>query len=185
MNISRQSALASGERRYFTGMPCKHGHISERLVSTRACCKCAALAVSAYNKANGKKIAALVKTWRIENPVKYAAHQQASIASPSKRIAKRMSVAMRKAMNGAKAGRSWERIVGYTVGELRSHLEKQFTPRMSWANADEWHIDHIVAKSTFDHSIESELKACWALANLRPLMALENMQKHSKSTHLI
>lgn len=39
--ISLEEAKKQGLKRYFTGEPCKHGHVSERLVSNRGCCECA------------------------------------------------------------------------------------------------------------------------------------------------
>lgn len=41
--ITRKQAKAKGLKRYFTGVPCKHGHISDRHVSTAACRECARL----------------------------------------------------------------------------------------------------------------------------------------------
>ena len=38
--ISRQEALAQGLPRYFTGVPCKHGHISERFIGNSQCYQC-------------------------------------------------------------------------------------------------------------------------------------------------
>lgn len=38
--ISRDEALAQGLLRYFTGEPCKHGHVAERYVKNRACLEC-------------------------------------------------------------------------------------------------------------------------------------------------
>jgi len=38
--ISRSEAKEKGLTYYFTGKPCKHGHICERYVSTRACTGC-------------------------------------------------------------------------------------------------------------------------------------------------
>lgn len=38
--ISRSDAIACGLKRYFTGVPCPKGHISERLVSSRGCARC-------------------------------------------------------------------------------------------------------------------------------------------------
>ena len=35
--ISRADAKARGLKRYFTGIPCKHGHVSERNTSTTGC----------------------------------------------------------------------------------------------------------------------------------------------------
>lgn len=47
--ISRSEALARGLKRYFTGKPCKHGHIAERLVSQTNCCECDRLRLLAAN----------------------------------------------------------------------------------------------------------------------------------------
>lgn len=47
----RDKAISAGELRYFTGRPCKRGHISERLVSNHACIECS----SVMNKKNRKK----------------------------------------------------------------------------------------------------------------------------------
>ena len=38
--LSRSQAIALGEKRYFTGKPCRHGHVVERYMSTGACCAC-------------------------------------------------------------------------------------------------------------------------------------------------
>lgn len=38
--ISRQQAIEQGLTRYFTGISCKHGHISEKLLSNRTCVEC-------------------------------------------------------------------------------------------------------------------------------------------------
>ena len=37
---TRQEALEAGEARYFTGEPCKHGHVSERWVMSGRCIAC-------------------------------------------------------------------------------------------------------------------------------------------------
>lgn len=38
--ITRKEAVARGLKRYFTGLPCKNGHIDERFVSTAHCKEC-------------------------------------------------------------------------------------------------------------------------------------------------
>jgi len=48
--ISRQEALAKGSKRYFTGKPCKRGHTSERLISTRVCIECSKIHEKKYSK---------------------------------------------------------------------------------------------------------------------------------------
>lgn len=39
--ITRDEAKASGLKRYFTGEPCKRGHVAERYVNNGQCCGCA------------------------------------------------------------------------------------------------------------------------------------------------
>jgi hypothetical protein len=38
--ISRAEAKAKGLKRYFTGKPCKHGHVAERVVFNATCVDC-------------------------------------------------------------------------------------------------------------------------------------------------
>jgi hypothetical protein len=77
--------------------------------------------------------------------------------------------------------------VGYSIAELRNHLERQFTKGMSWErfNAGEIHIDHILPQASFDLSDQEEWKSCWALSNLRPLWKKDNCDKRAKITHLL
>jgi len=53
---------------------------------------------------------------------------------------------------------------------------------VTWDNYGEWHIDHIIPKSIFNYTdvIHIDFKRCWALDNLRPLWAMENLKKHTK-----
>jgi hypothetical protein len=79
----------------------------------------------------------------------------------------------------------WQKAVGYTVEQLKEHLEKQFDDKMNWENHGTlWHIDHIKPKSLFEYdSIDNpEFKKCWSLDNLQPLEAKENIRKSNKYT---
>lgn len=48
--ISRDSAKEMGLKRYFTGVPCKYGHVVERQVSNQGCMTCANERVKAASK---------------------------------------------------------------------------------------------------------------------------------------
>jgi len=80
-------------------------------------------------------------------------------------------------------------LFGYSIIELKTHLEKQFSKDMSWDNygngVDKWNIDHITPQSKFNLSKEVELISCWSLPNLRPLWSCENSSKNNKVTHLL
>ncbi len=55
--ISWSQARALGLKRYFTGKPCKHGHVAERQVSSLTCLGCLAPKRKAWNCANPEKMA--------------------------------------------------------------------------------------------------------------------------------
>lgn len=90
-------------------------------------------------------------------------------------------------LKGAKAGRAWKDIVGYGPDELREHLERQFTKGMSWGNYGKWHVDHIIPLSSFAVSgpDDPEVKRAWALTNLRPLWAKDNLKKSKRVETLL
>ena len=73
-------------------------------------------------------------------------------------------------------------LLGYSPDVLKRHLEKQFIDGMTWDNYGEWHIDHIIPQSAFyiTSAEDIDFKRCWALNNLRPLWASDNIKKHSK-----
>jgi len=72
--------------------------------------------------------------------------------------------------------------VGYSLDELKLHLESQFTEGMSWENYGKWHIDHIIPLSSFDiqNYDDKSFKKCWSLENLQPLWAEDNLKKSNK-----
>lgn len=53
---------------YFTGKPCKHGHISKRLSSTKTCYECHKIRTKSWRDRNKEKMADLVRAWRSKNP---------------------------------------------------------------------------------------------------------------------
>jgi hypothetical protein len=109
---------------------------------------------------------------------------------PSFRLRKRMASRMWKALarhGGNKARRSWQELVGYSVDDLRRHIERQFLRGMSWENSHLWHIDHILPIAGFGpmQPGDETFLACWALTNLRPLWKSKNIAKGSKREHLL
>jgi hypothetical protein len=60
-------------------------------------------------------------------------------------------------------------MLGYSALDLKCHIEKLFTPGMSWNNYGEWHIDHM--RPVINFSDTDDVKEVCALSNLRPLWA--------------
>ena len=87
-----------------------------------------------------------------------------------------------KEKGSSKNGYSWEKIVNYTTQELMEHLENQFIEGMTWNNYGKWHVDHIKPISSFNFTSyeDDEFQECWALNNLQPLWAQDNLIKSNK-----
>lgn len=102
-------------------------------------------------------------------------------------VSSRMSTAVKRGLRSGKAGARWTEILPYSPQELRSHLERQFLPGMSWENMGKWHIDHIIplASFKFEHWSDPDFQAAWSLTNLRPLWAVDNQKKHSRRDLLL
>ena len=93
-------------------------------------------------------------------------------------ISSAIRLSLRK--RGTKKNRQkWETLVGYNVCDLIKHLESLFRDGMSWDNYGEWHIDHIIPISRFNYKSykDIDIRRCWALNNLQPLWAIDNLKK--------
>jgi hypothetical protein len=80
-----------------------------------------------------------------------------------------------------------EELCGYSIAELRQHIERQFTKGMTWDRfmSGEIHIDHIVPQKSFDLQDDTEWRACWSLTNLRPMWAKDNLEKRDRVLYLL
>lgn len=135
---------------------------------------------------NPGRHAELVKRWEENNPERIAVLKRAYVTRPDVRLRRTIRERIRQMVRGRKSRKTLE-VLGYSMEELRTHLERQFTDGMTWDNFGKWHVDHIIPVATF--SIETEdcpdMKAAWALTNLRPLWAEENRRKHAKRLFLL
>lgn len=52
---TRKEAQAIGSLHYFTGMPCKYGHISRRVLSSKSCAECGKNRIKAWRAGNPEK----------------------------------------------------------------------------------------------------------------------------------
>jgi hypothetical protein len=62
--IRAREAFDRGLKRYFSGEPCKHGHIAERMISNGGCVEC----LNARRQRDREKIYERTKIWRKKNP---------------------------------------------------------------------------------------------------------------------
>lgn len=97
-----------------------------------------------------------------------------------------------KLNGGSKNKNSCLQFLPFSIQELKQHLEKQFEPWMNWENRGiyhiktwndndsstwKWQIDHIVPHSKLPYKSmdEENFQKCWALDNLRPYSAKQNL----------
>jgi len=153
----------------------------------------------AYRERNREKIAAEHKARRMAETEEQRARRMATAAAYRRRMRKsnpqfrlRLSLSSRiatalRTRGTSKRHRNWESLVGYSLENLRAHIERQFSRGMSWENYGEWHVDHIVPAASFrwQSPEDADFKACWALSNLRPLWADDNRRKKAKRLHLL
>lgn len=110
---------------------------------------------------------------------------------PCRRLRRRMSSAIHSSLKGHKKF-SISNYLDCTIDELKSHLENQFEPWMSWSNWGsydpktwddnvpstwKWQIDHIIPQGCLPYTSvdDDNFKKCWSLGNLRPLSAKRNV----------
>jgi len=151
------------------------------------CKDCTQADIKKRLEANPEEARRLQRNWRAKNPEKLKAKARKSAAArrldPKQRLNAAVRAGVYSSLLGKKRCRSWQVLVGYTVTDLQRHLERKFKPGMTWSNYGHgWHVDHIIPISAFNFSDPKHIdfKRCWALSNLQPLWAMENMSKGDK-----
>jgi len=157
-----------------------------------------------YRAKNPEKTRARVRRWRSDNADRFAetskmwrdSRPEAMKAQAARYYNKvkrnptyRITAAIKTRIHAIltkkdKGGRRTFDILGYTADDLKSHLERQFLPGMSWDNYGMfgWHVDHIVPLSAHNYATteDADFLRAWSLNNLRPLWANENWSKGAK-----
>jgi len=144
-----------------------------------------------YNKSRDRDIVnARARKWRNKN--KDVQNEKLRIRrnnNITKKISNNISTAIRDSLHGMKAGRRWETLVGYTVEDVKTHLEDLFCDGMGWEDflKGKIHIDHIhpIASFNFTNTEDLDFKLCWSLSNLQPLWATDNLRKGCKLDYVI
>jgi len=134
-----------------------------------------------------KTASAKSREWKMKNRDRVLASQrkryyERRANDPRLRLDDSISANLRQKLRGVKCGKKWQSLVGFSVDELKRHLERQFLPGMSWDNYGEWHVDHIIPIAAFNYKTPDDIdfKKCWTLKNLQPLWRKENLSKGSK-----
>jgi len=149
-----------------------------------------------WRKENPEKVRTTKKKYYQENKEKIYEYQreywlEKYYTDPCYKLRQNVKGSINQALKGGKGGQSFLPYVDWTIQELKEHLENQFEDWMTWDNhgalhptEKRWHIDHIMPQSVLLEGVTSmddpKFRECWALENLRPLEARENMLKSNK-----
>lgn len=86
--ITRQQAIEQGLTRYFTGKPCKHGHVSEKLSSNRTCIECQLKRKSEWGNLPHVKEKSIARLNAANTPAKHLARTRKRQAAKLQRTPK-------------------------------------------------------------------------------------------------
>lgn len=144
----------------------------------------------AYRLANKDRRREYDKQWKQNNTdrVREKGRIAAAIrrSTPKGKLSSNISREIRSSIKSReKANRHWEELVGYTVDQLKMHLERLFEPGMTWENyGTVWHIDHKtpIAVFNFEKPEDIDFRICWSLKNLQPMESKRNKSKGAKLT---
>jgi hypothetical protein len=95
----------------------------------------------------------------------------------------RLLDALKRHTKGGKVNKTHSAIIliGCTIDEYKTYLEKQFKPDMSWDNHGVvWEIDHIIPCSKFDLTNPIQQSKCFNYKNTQPLYKSENRSKGNR-----
>lgn len=186
MIISLADAREKGLTHYFTGKPCKFGHIANRQVSNRGCVVCLkkksidwaknnpdrskeisdnwnaknkkreAIRAKVWRKNNPETYKRVIKEWRENNLVKYNAYM--AMSANDRRI--------------AKLNRTPKWLSEFDL--LAIKCKYSVCAMLNKHGVEKWHVDHIVP---LQGQNVSGLHVPW---NLQVIPASKNMQKSNR-----
>lgn len=163
--------------------------------SSEECPICSGARNKKYKKEHEEEIKKYAELYRKENREQinqyYSNRRKNDPEYNIRRIISASVYSMIKSQGSSKGG-SIVNYLPFTIRELKEHLENQFEPWMNWGNHGKydatiwddndpatwtWNIDHVTPQSDLPYSSmeEENFKKCWALSNLRPLSAKQNM----------
>ena len=184
--ISRQEAFESAPPKpfYFTGNPCKRGHISARRTNNGICLACEELLRDKKTEEQNLRYE--------KNRVSMNKRRNQSLRdNPERRIianlrssrATLLAKIIKSGPNSINKGQTIDDL-GCTPEQFINHLVSSFKEGMTLENYGDWHLDHIKPLSMFENPLCPE---AWNYKNLQPLWADENIKKggsnnpHTKS----
>jgi len=142
--------------------------------------------IKQYYLDNKKKIKERVQQYRLDNKEYLKQYRKERRKNdPNFKLKSNLRTRMWAVLKGISKSASTMKLIGCTIEELWTHLEKSFYDcritgeEMTRFNHGKWHVDHIIPCASFDLTDPEQQRICFNWKNLQPLWALDNMSKGS------
>ena len=175
--VTRKEAIASGQSWYFTGKPCKRGHIDKRLTKYKVCAACNREKVTAYRMKNPEWKKAYDAAYVTANPERIAEYKRKHYAMNAEKVKAR--VKQWAIDNRERAQQSWNaatrtyraklRANGgtHTAADVKDLLNLQrHRCACCGVKLSTYHVDHIVPLSRGGSNDKINLQILCAPCNL-------------------
>jgi len=165
--ISRLDATKKGISHYFTGKPCKHGHISKRRVKDRVCMACN------LEVKNLKKYTTVEKDREYKKEMYYK-HREKVLAY--KKVYRQANKGKITALNAARKKIIKQRTPKWLTDfdKLKIKCIYSVAAMLTRENNEPWHVDHIIP-------LQGKLvSGLHVPSNLQPMRGVENVGKKNK-----
>lgn len=138
---------------------------------------------------NQERIYKNKKEWRNKNREYFREHQRKYKAlkrknDPIFKITSNLRTRVRKAIKGINKSNTTIELIGCSIEEFKTHIEKQFKKGMTWNNYGEWELDHIQPCCSFDLTDIRQQKLCFHYSNTQPLWKKEHRKKTKQDTKI-
>lgn len=150
--ISRQEAIKQKLTKYYTGKPCKHGHVAEKRTSNRTCVDCLAISKKDWSNRPDVKTKGLVRLAKWDTPAKHLARTRKRQASQLQRT---------------------------PIWDPDAHLivaKYQLAAMLTQASGTPYHVDHIIPLQG------KNVSGLHVFSNLRVIPGAENVKKSNSYT---
>ncbi len=145
-----------------------------------------------WKSKNREKTREYAKTYAEKHPEKIKSRYKKWSSLPENKLAQNLRARIRRCLKAGKPiYKDMEKILGYSITDLKNHIASTFKAGMSWENYsyEIWHVDHIRPVSSYKLTLQNgevdfeEVRKCWALKNLRAMWGKDNLIKSDKWPH--
>lgn len=168
---SKKEAKQLGATRYFTGKPCKHGHICDRSYPGGVCLQCNRVRSIRMRKENPERYKEGIRKWRERNWDYYYATQiewrkkNRERYVSAKLAYKKRNPEQTASDNHSRIARMRKAEGKFTKADIKGLLLEQ-KGRCNFCDADldkvQWHVDHIIPLSKGGTNWPHNLQIlCW------------------------